>query len=89
MIDRENVVWSLERCASSVPDACSDCKYDNFPPRICVAHLTRDALELLTPIKPIRDSYLNWHCGNCRREIDEYAGDIYCPECGRKVDWDD
>lgn len=47
MADLENVVWSRERCASSVPDACRDCKYDHFPPRICVAHLAKDALELL------------------------------------------
>ena len=52
----------------------------------------RDALELLKaqgPIEPIRDSWLNWHCGNCRREIDRYAGDVYCPGCGRKVAWDE
>lgn len=52
MADLEKVVWSLERCASSVPDACKDCKYDNFPPRICVAHLAKDALELLKEQKP-------------------------------------
>ena len=52
MTDREKIVWSLERCASSVPDACSDCKYDNFPPRICVAHLAKDALALIKAQEP-------------------------------------
>lgn len=42
-----------------------------------------------TPIKPVRDTFLNWRCGNCRREIDRYAGEIYCPGCGRKVEWND
>lgn len=47
MTDREKVMWSLARCSCGVPDACSDCCYDNWPPRICVQHLTNDALTLL------------------------------------------
>lgn len=52
MNDREKVMWSLARCSCGVPDACSDCYYDNYPPRICVQHLTSDALALLKAQKP-------------------------------------
>lgn len=47
MPDREKVMYSLERCSSGVPDACRDCKYDKWPARICVQHLTKDALALI------------------------------------------
>lgn len=53
MTDKEKVMWSLARCSCGVPDACSDCNYDNYPPRICVQHLTGDALALLKAQKPI------------------------------------
>ena len=46
-------MWSLARCSCGVPDACSDCHYDNYPPRICVQHLTSDALALLKAQEPI------------------------------------
>lgn len=52
MADREKVMWSLARCSCGVPDACSDCCYDNWPPRICVQHLTNDALTLLKAQQP-------------------------------------
>ena len=52
MADREKVMWSLARCSCGVPDACSDCHYDNYPPRICVQHLTSDALALLKAQEP-------------------------------------
>ena len=52
MPDREKVMWSLARCSCGVPDACSDCYYDNWPPRICVQHLTNDALALLKAQEP-------------------------------------
>lgn len=52
MPDREKVMYSLERCSSSVPDACRDCGYDKWPARICVQHLTKDAMELLKALEP-------------------------------------
>lgn len=89
MADFENVVKSLEICLTN--STCNDCWYfNNAQYGECHGNMMRDALELLkaqTPIKPIRDSFLNWRCGNCRREIDKYAGEIYCPGCGRKVAW--
>lgn len=56
----DDIIWSLERCCCGVPDACSDCNYDNYPPRICVQHLTADALEL------IKKYTTNIGCKNCK-----------------------
>ena len=56
MPDREKVMWSLARCSCGVPDACSDCCYDNWPSRICVQHLTNDALALLKAQEPRDDA---------------------------------
>ena len=47
----DDIIWSLERCCCGEPDACSDCNYDNYPPRICVQHLTFDALKLIKKYK--------------------------------------
>lgn len=47
MADRENVIYSIERCICHVPDACRDCGYDNHEYNECVEKLLRDALELL------------------------------------------
>ena len=47
MIDRENVIYSIERCICHVPDACQDCGYDNEPCPKCFEHLLRDAHDLL------------------------------------------
>jgi len=47
----DDIIWSLECCCCGVPDACSDCNYDNYPSRICVQHLTADALELIKKYK--------------------------------------
>lgn len=101
MPDREKVMYSLERCSSSVPDACRDCEYDKWPARICVQHLTKDALELLkeqepvaaiaqdTPI-PINDTtvrfFKRYLCGKCRAEITYNCK--YCHNCGQAVKWD-
>ena len=52
MINREKVVEGLRICSCGVPDACSDCPYDNYPPRICVQHLTKDAFNLLKAQEP-------------------------------------
>lgn len=46
-MNKEKIIYSLERCSCGVPDACSDCFYNNYPPRICVQHLTADALKLI------------------------------------------
>ena len=103
MPDIEKVLNGLQHCIEKLDSVvhkthgfdCLSCSYLRKCESIGYLlglPLMRDALELLKaqgPIEPIRDSWLNWHCGNCRREIDRYAGDIYCPGCGRKVAWDD
>lgn len=59
----------------------------------CVKTLAKDVLELLKeqePVKPRRIDGKRNHfikCGNCN--IDLMTGDRFCPECGRKVKWDD
>ena len=89
MPDREKVIEGLRRCSCGVPDDCSDCPYDPLPPRICVAHLTKDALELLTE-KPKRESraMLPCKCGGKRREH-WYGSDgheeLRCMKCGFTV----
>lgn len=47
----DNIIWSLEQCYCRVTDACSDCNYDNYLPRICVQYLTVDTLELIKKYK--------------------------------------
>lgn len=50
-----------------------------------------DALALFKaqePVTPCRDTFLNWRCGYCKTEIDRYDGHKYCPNCGRKVQWE-
>ena len=95
MADVKKVINWIECCLRRDELNCiENCPYytvEGYNAHRCWIPLNRDALELLkaqTPIEPIRDSFLNWHCGNCRREIDKYEGDVYCPGCGRKVKWE-
>ena len=85
MIDREKVMADLR-------------KFINYPEPL--SGTVKDALELLKeqePIKPIAqgdDSYLCDNCGETVgwEELSLYGLDKvkykYCPECGRKVQWD-
>ena len=99
-MDREKVINSLGRCSCGVPDACRDCDYDNYPARICVQHLTADALALLKEqeaVKPVLDKtskrfYRCGACGECVGFIDldvsdQNEQDNYCRNCGKSVDW--
>ena len=55
-------------------------------------------LKAQEPVKPVLDID-TWKCGNCRHTLEhqELLGDNvlfheqynYCPQCGRKVKWDD
>lgn len=37
------------------------------------------------PLKPVQDGdALFWRCGQCGAPV----ADLYCPHCGRKVNWD-
>lgn len=99
MADRDKLIFGLKCCDGHIEGyGCYNCPYKNdgeYDSFKCAGFLAHDALEILedgnkmaTPVEPIRDSWLNWRCGNCRREIDKYEGDVYCPGCGRKVKWE-
>ena len=48
MIDREKVIYDIERCISHVPDACRDCShYTGTVGFGCMENLMSDALALL------------------------------------------
>ena len=95
MTDREKVMWSLARCSCGVPDACSDCCYDNWPPRICVQHLTNDALTLLKAQEPklvhvtadINHRKIG-ECPTCGKWINSGDYPNYCGHCGKAVKWE-
>lgn len=88
VIDRDKVIKGLTCCRNGF---CFACPYnDGVDGNVdCKQKWADDVIELLTPVKPIRDQWRLWRCGNCQREIDKYEGDTYCPECGRKVNWGD
>lgn len=75
MPDREKVMYSLERCSSSVPDACRDCEYDKWPARICVQHLTKDAMELLKAQKE-KDELQKEEMAGVDSAFDKIIGDM-------------
>ena len=53
MVDREKVIYSIERCTCHVPDACRDCAYDaGHPYNECVEMMLKDALSLLKAQEP-------------------------------------
>jgi len=92
MIDKEKVIEGLQHCACGVPNGCKDCPYDPLPPRICVALLTKDALELLKEREPVAPYWFEgiWKCGKCGDGVVGYGTDHYgkfCPVCGRRVKW--
>lgn len=84
MVDREKVIYSIERCICHVPDACRDCAYDaGHPYNECVETLLKDALSLLKAeeAKPLR-------CGGCSWFTQtQESGVGYCsfPNCEREV----
>lgn len=94
MIDREKVIYSIERCICHVPDACRDCAYDaGHPYNECVEMMLKDILTLLKeqePVKPNKPGTAyktTWSCGVCSYPIS--TAWVACPSCGRKVKWND
>ena len=80
--------------------SCRECTYRGE--MNCSIQLIANALELLKEqdaVEPIRSKDADvWYCGNCDEIVGEETltmGGIqevrhnYCPECGRKVKWDD
>ncbi len=102
MIDKRQVMYDLERCVCHAPDACEDCSRCYTIGFDCMEKLMSDALALLkeqNAVKPIRSKDADvWYCGNCDAIVGEETLTIggiqevrhnYCPECGRKVKWDE
>ena len=85
MRDRETVIKALEHCSRRL--GCNTCPYDHGCGRQSL--LLEDAAKLLKeqePVKPIRqEGFSSVKCGKCNSTIPLYC--IYCPFCGRKVDW--
>ena len=83
--------------------SCQDCSYSGE--LNCSTQLIANALELLKEqdaVEPIRSNE-SWYCGHCFERVGEmraYANATgaagiqkvrhkYCPECGRKVKWNE
>lgn len=92
MVDREKVIYSIERCICHVPNACRDCAYDPDPYNMCVETLLKDALSLLKAQEPVEPRYIDGKrnhfimCGNCKTDL--IRGMKYCSYCGKAVKWD-
>lgn len=85
MIDRENVIYSIERCICHVPDACRDCGYDNYGEyNECVDKLLRDALEMLKEQEPKHGKWVRL----TGMAPPEYHGHKVCSVCGCLAPYD-
>lgn len=104
MTDKKKVINGLECHLAITNDSlgtvhsCQDCLYSGE--LNCSTKLIANALELLkeqNAVEPIRSNE-SWYCGHCFEKVGGatlIAGGIqkvrhkYCPECGRKVKWDE
>ena len=89
MTDREKVIKELSWLIYNFPWK-EDPKDD--ADRMCNAIHTycKDALALLKEQEAVRPSvgYGYYLCGVCKQPL-QGASRKFCPECGRKVKWDD
>lgn len=90
MADLEKAIKGLEAC---VEGECEKCDYrETCSDAEDFVALARDALELLKakqPIKPHRNyQYLSDYWCACGWHLGKAGSVKYCPECGRKVDWE-
>ena len=102
MPDRLKAIKGLyQHCEGSMFDRCGECPYYEVAdePFRCRDALLMDALALLREQEPVRFkvtrqrlSYPFWdvECDGCGYQTCTiHEGWKYCPECGRKVKWDD
>lgn len=104
MPDREKVIKGLKCLAQKqepTSNPCKDCGYINRPNfAICVKDVASDALALLKEqetVPPEVDSEGTCSCGNCGETVGYFPVGFrtpeklckYCPECGRKVKWNE
>jgi rubrerythrin len=93
MADRDKVIRAVETCFDSWID-----KHRNMGLVLDeVERMKRDALELLKEHEPVEPRKIlpcitrpvgGYVCGYCGIRFLE-KNDYYCPNCGRKVKWDD
>ena len=102
MPDREKVIKGLECCTTSC-EMMSDCPYSHDcqggDPDGVSKQMLSDALALLREqetvrfkVKQQRRSYPFWdaECSGCGYKTSTiHENWKYCPECGKKVKWDD
>lgn len=104
MSDREKVLRGLECCIRKMEGqrVCDECPYDEDFNCLGCSVVLRQAVALLREQEPQEPHYCeaddSWICGNCGETVgygEFNPGGIdpvrnkYCPECGRKVKWDD
>lgn len=98
MPDRKEIIKGLlQHCEGSIfVDRCGECPYYDVvtdDPFQCRDGLLMDALVLLKeqePVRPIKKLGIveSFKCGACEWVLGWAAGfPLYCPRCGRKVDW--
>lgn len=98
MADRKKVINALGRCESY--GYCEDKRCPYYKDTSCLESMRKDALELLKEqeaVKPIlvklypHDVYKCGNCGHCAvgTTVPKTYRPKYCPECGRKIKWDD
>lgn len=96
-LDKEKILKGLNSCKkikSDGPLCPNDCPYiDNDV--YCIANLCEDVLELLKEQEPVEPKWLRRindgadpMCGSCMTWL-PYRSWNYCPNCGRKVEWND
>ena len=84
-MDREKVIYDIERCICHVPDACRDCSHYGHGEVIgCMEELLTDVLALLKEREAVRhDLFI---CPVCKNAL--FEGQKFCHECGQAVKWE-
>jgi hypothetical protein len=88
MLDRLKVIKGLEEAVRVIEDYVPEC-YRGYSRLSCY-----DAIAMLRepePVKPIKKLGIveAFKCGACKWVLGWATGfPLYCPRCGKKVDWD-
>jgi len=99
MADRKKVIRGLECCIANRHNNCPYKSTDEGIDKVtsCTTYLMKDAIAMLeeqeTGVSPKEIKMYPgnvWACGNCGH-VAVGSADYkakYCPECGRRVQWD-
>lgn len=82
MTDREKVVSEFERCIGSFSPADTSDEYFK-----CVCKRALELLKEQNGVPYVFDADGETACGVCGCHFDKAYGN--CPQCGKKVKWDD